>query len=71
MLPAPIGDFIVVVAARDRGARDHEQQFRQREPDLRRLPRIVNRAEMVEQQAKTVPDDDLFHGVGSSANPTH
>ena len=63
MMLAPIGDLVIIIAARDRSAGDEEQHFSQRVFDLAGLTRIADRAEVVEQEAQTILDQNLFHGV--------
>lgn len=64
---APIGDLVVIVAARDRCAGDQEQHLAQRIPDLAGLPRVVDLSEMVEQQPKPVLDEKPIHHVRASS----
>jgi hypothetical protein len=46
---APINDVVIIVAARDRAAHDQEQHLAQRISDLPRLPRILDRRQVIEQ----------------------
>jgi hypothetical protein len=48
----PIDDVVIVVAARDRTAYHQKQHLAQRIGDFPRLPRILDRRQMVEQQAQ-------------------
>ena len=60
---APIGDLIIIVVSSDTGACHQKQDLRQRVLHLRRFARITDVAKMIQQQAQTVFDEDLFHGI--------
>jgi hypothetical protein len=49
---APIDDVVVVVPARDRPAHDQEQHFAQRIRDFPRLPRVLDRCQVIEQHTQ-------------------
>lgn len=71
MMLAPERDLVIVVTAGDRRAGHQEQHLAQRKLDLRRLPRIADIAEVVQQQAQAVLDENLLHGVRLPfVNPT-
>ena len=65
MVFAPCGDLVIIVATGYRRASEEKQNFPQRTLDFGCLARIVNIAEMIEQQTKTVFDEHLLHDVGS------
>jgi hypothetical protein len=48
----PIDDVIIVIAARDRPARDQEQYLAQRIGDLPGLPRILDPRQVIEQHTQ-------------------
>ena len=53
---APIDNVVVVVATRNRSAHDQKQNFAQGIRDLPRLPRILDRRKVIEQETQPWPD---------------
>ena len=59
---APVGDLVIIIAARNRGAGHQKQHFPQRVADLATLARVADDRKVIQHQRKTVLNKHRVHG---------
>jgi hypothetical protein len=57
----PVRDLVIIVAARNAGARHQKQNLWQGIPHLGRVMRVSNLSKVLEKKAKAILDDHPFH----------